>query len=188
MSRLTAAALCATLLGSACKVQRTPMEYIDHQDPIAVLREAAADELQDRLLALGQALNRGDPAEAFQALAPAADAYLIAADREAVLAGEAPIAGALGELATPEGSVHLRAVEVTVGPGANVAWFRARLENAGAADSSAYRLTGVYVRGDEGEWRLVQAHLSAATPPTTLPEPDSLPPNPASDGAPPGDG
>jgi len=187
LSRPIAAALFATLLASACEVQRTPAEFIDHQDPIAVLRDAAAEELQDRLLALGQALNRGNAAEAFLALAPAADAYLIPADREAALTGEERIAAELTGLVVPEGSVQLREVEVSVGPRANVAWFRARLERAAPADSSAFRMTGIYVRGDEGEWRLVQAHLSAPTPPTdSLPDPP--PSSPASDGAPPGDG
>lgn len=189
MTRLTTAALCASLLASACKVERTPPELIDHQDPIAVARDDAAEELQDRLLATGQALNRGDFAEALQALAPTGDAYLLPAGRETVLTGEEEIAGGLGELATLEGPVRLSDVHVTVGPRANVAWFRARLEHAGADGGSPLRVTGVYLRGDEGEWRLVQAHLSAATaPPDSLP-PDSLPlPSPVSAAAPPGGG
>lgn len=187
MSRL-AAALCVSLVASACKVQRTPPEYIDHRDPIAVLRDAAAEELQDRLLATGQALGRGNASEALLALAPAQDAYLVASDREAVLTGDEQIAGMLGELASPEAPVLLREVLVTVGPRANVAWFRARVGPAEGPDSALFRMTGVYVRGDEGEWRLVQAHLSAVSPPPPLPPSDSLASSPASAGAPPGGG
>jgi ketosteroid isomerase-like protein len=186
LSRLTHAALCATLLASACKVERTPPEYIDHRQPIADIRGEAAEELQDRLLAMGQALNRGDSSEALQALSPTADAYVIAADGDAVLTGDEQIAGALVEFASLQGTVSLSDVLVKVGPRANVAWFRAQLVHSGATGGKPVRITGVYLRGDEGEWRLVQAHLStsASAAPDSL-APDSLPPSPAAGEAPP---
>ena len=57
MSRPTYIALCTACLLAGCKVEPTPQQYFDHRDPIAVEREAAAEELQARLLAMGQALN-----------------------------------------------------------------------------------------------------------------------------------
>lgn len=188
MSRLIHASLCATLLATACKVERTPPEYIDHRQPITVVREAAAEELHDRLLAMGQALNRGDVAEALQALSPAGDAYVLTPQGEAPLTGEEEIAGGLDRFMTERAPVRVHDVLVTVGPRANVAWFRARLDPAEAAGGDSFRITGVYVRGDEGEWRMVQAHLSPATAaPDSLPQ-DSLPPNPAAGASPPADG
>lgn len=183
MSRLTIAALCAALLASACKVERTPQEFIDHRRPISELRVAAAEELQDRLLATGQALSRGDAAEAMRALSPAADAVLLPVGEAATRVGEAQIAGALGEIATGGDAVRLRDVEVSVGPGADIAWFRAWLDHPDAAAGAPVRITGVYLRGDEGEWQLVQAHLSTITPPA-----DSLQPSPAVDASPPAGG
>lgn len=186
MSRLTHAALCATLLASACKVERTPPEYIDHRQPITAVRDEAAEELQDRLLAMGQALNRGDSSEALQALSPTPDAYVLAADGDAVLTGEEQIVGALTEIASLQGEVSMSDVRVNVGPRGNVAWFRAQLAHSGATGEGPFRITGVYLRGDEGGWRLVQAHLSVAAiaAPDSL-APDSLPPSPAADAAPP---
>ena len=182
MSRLAIALVCASLLASACKVQRTPPEYIDHTDPIAVVRDAAAEELQDRVLAMGQALNRGDVAEALRTLAPSADGYLVAPGGEAIATGDEQIAGVLGELATLRGPVRLRDVQVAVGPRANVAWFRAEAVSPEEANLAPFRITGIFLRGDEGEWRLVQGHISAPT------APDSLAPSPASAATPPADG
>lgn len=179
MSRLTIAALCAALLASACKVERTPPEYFDHRRPTSELRVAAAEELRDRLLAAGQALSRGDVAEVIQALSPAQGAYFLPADGARARIGEEQIAQALAELATGGSTVRFRDVEVEVGPAADVAWFRARLEHTEAAAAAPVRITGVYLRGGEGEWRLVQAHLSTVTPAD-----DSLPQNPAPDASP----
>lgn len=186
MSRLTHAALCATLLASACKVERTPPEYIDHRQPIAAVRDEAVEELQDRLLAMGQALNRGDSFEALQALSPMPDAYVLTAAGDAVFTGEEQIAGALTQFASLPGEVSMSDLRVNVGPRANVAWFRAQIAHSGATGEGPFRITGVYLRGDEGEWRLVQAHLSIATSAATDSlAPDSLPPSPAADAAPP---
>ncbi len=187
MIRPTAVAVCASLLASACKIERTPPEYIDHRAPIAATRGAAAEELQDRLSAIGQALNRGDSDEALRALAPTPDAYMIAPGREAVLTGE-EIAGTLAELASLPSPLELRNVVITVGPRANVAWFRAEMHYPGADSGSSFRFSGLYLRGDEGEWRLVQGHLSTATAPARSLSPDSLPSSPGAAEAPPGDG
>lgn len=185
MSRLKPAVMCTALLMSACKVERTPVEYIDHRASVAAVRDAAAEELHARLLAMGQALNRGDASEALQALSPASDAYVIIPDQEAILTGEEQIATALDGFANLEGSVRMSEVQVNVGPRATVAWFRAQLERSGGMSDAPLRISGVYVRGDEGGWRLAQAHLSMITvAPDPIPS-DSLAPSPASGGDPP---
>lgn len=171
MKRLWTIALAAGL--AACKVEQTPAEYIDHADPIDVEREAAVDEIRDRVLAMGQALGRDNPAEALTALSPAQDSYLFLPTHDTLLAGPAEISGALQDLAERAGDLRMRDVEVTVGPRANIAWFRALLEVGGepTLEGVPLRLTGVYVL-DEGLWELVQAHLSLPFTPPPPPSPD----------------
>lgn len=170
--------LAAALLAPACKVAPTPREYFDHQMPAAVERQAAVEEIQDRILAMGQALNRGNTDAAMIALAPAPDAYVITPDDTLTRQGAEEIGAILERGAS--GPVELREVVVQVGPRQNVAWFRAvmvRTEEEGGA-AQALRLSGVYVR-NEGAWQLVQAHLSSPTlppaPPTESPEPAAAP-------------
>lgn len=149
------------LLLPACKVERTPAEYFDHRDRIATERDAARDELQDRLLALGQALNRGSTTEAMIALAPAPDASVLVPLGGQALSGATEIAAALERIASVPVAVRMSEVRVEVGPMGNVAWFHALLEVPGRGENGTpLRMTGVYVRF-EGAWQLVQAHLSA---------------------------
>jgi hypothetical protein len=174
LQRLFAATLAAALLSAACKVERTPPEYLDRQAPIAVEREAVAEELHDRLLALGQALNRGNADEALVALAPALDAYVVTPADGAVVVGAEQISAALERFAAWPVSIQVHDARVRVGPRANIAWFSAELEAPGAGpEGTQLRITGVYVRY-EGAWQLVQAHVSMPTP---LPSPP--PANPA---------
>ena len=181
--------MCAVLLLSACKVERTPAEYIDHRVSIAAVRDAAEEDLQARLLAMGQALNRGNAAEALQALSPAPDAYVITSDQAAILTGAEQISAALEVFAEMDGPVRMSEVQVTVGPRSTVAWFRAQLDYSSETGDAPLRISGVYVRGDEGGWRLAQAHLSTVSvaPTDSLPR-DSLAPSPASGAAPPAAG
>lgn len=167
MIPLTAAALAA-----ACEVEPTPREYFDHQTPAAVERQASAEELQDRILAMAQALNRGNASAAMIALAPAPDAYVLTPGDTIALQGADQIGNAFVGAGGP---VTMRDVEVQVGPRQNVAWFRARMGVGGGAEGEGeMRLTGVYLR-NEGAWQLVQAHLSRATdsesPPPANPAP-----------------
>lgn len=168
MRKLSSAALCAAVLVSACKIERTPPEFVDHRQPVTELRDAASEELQARLLALGQALARGDASEAALALVPAADAYVLTPQDS--LAGEEAVGALIGRLAAEGGEgARVEDVVVSVGPRANVAWFRGTV-HLPRAEIPALRLTGVFLRADEGEWRLVQAHLSSPTPEPSPPQ------------------
>lgn len=150
------------LATSGCRVERTPPQYFDHQTTIEAEREAAAAELRDRLLAMGQALDRGNSTEALIALSPATDAYVVGPDSGAVVTGSEQIAAALSGLleARAPVSAEIRNVEVGISARANVGWFRAELALPGhTPGNEPLRVTGVYVR-DAGLWKLVQAHLS----------------------------
>ena len=165
------AALVAVLALAACEVDRTPDVYLDRGSAVQQAREAGGAEVRDRVLAMGQALSRGNAADALTALSPADDAYVISPQAGLEITGEEQIAAVLGSLAAEPVPVNARDVGVTVGPGGNVAWFRASLASEGAAPARPpVLITGVYLL-DEGIWRLVQAHLSvpAMTPPTQSP-------------------
>jgi hypothetical protein len=176
LSRLLGVVLSATFFVSACKIERTPREYFDHEDPVEVERAAATDELRARLLAAGQALSRGDAEEAAVALAPAADAVAIGPDEGEALSDTDGVTPLLRELVDGADDVDLRELRISVGPGATVAWFSAYVDVMGQppAGEDTSRLTGVYLRS-EGAWTLVQAHLSRAIPlPSPAPAADSV--------------
>ena len=170
--RVLESVLAVSLLASACKVEQTPPEYFDHRDRIATERDASRDELEDRLLALGQALSRGNATEAMIALAPAPDATVLTPVDGEVLTGAEQIGAALQRFAGVPVAVRMRDVRVEVGPLANAAWFAATLDVPGRApEGTQLQITGVYLRR-EGAWQLVQAHVSTATPPPS-PQPQS---------------
>jgi Fe2+ transport system protein FeoA len=160
----------ALLLG-ACKVEQTPQALIDRRLPVQEERAAAAEELRDRLLAMGGALQRGDAAEALTALAPAPDAYVVSPQAALEVLGPEQIGAVLASLAGDPVAVEVRDVAVEMGPLADVAWFRAGMavQREGVAETMV-RITGVYLRR-EGEWRLVQAHLSTPITPPAPPPP-----------------
>lgn len=167
MRSFTGVTLVLLLAAAGCRVERTPAKYFDHQNTIEAEREAAAAELRDRLLAMGQALDRGNATEALIALSPAPDVYLIGPEAGMVVRGSDRLEAALGNLLeSQELSAEVRDVEVGVAPRANVAWFRAELLLPGRTpDGEPLRMTGVYLR-DAGIWKLVQAHISLPfTPP-----------------------
>lgn len=156
---------------AGCKVERTPEQYIDHADPLELERAAAAAELTDRILALGAALTRGSPSEAVAALSPASDAYLLGPQAGIESVGTESITALVQSLGGEPMPVDIRDVQVTVGPTATVAWFRAVLDLKGVpALGEGVRMTGVFIRR-EGAWRLVQAHVSAPTTPAAAPAP-----------------
>jgi ketosteroid isomerase-like protein len=148
-------------------VERTPPQYFDHQNKIEAERDAAAAELRDRLLAMGQALDRDNPTEALIALSPAPDVYLIGPEEGMIVRGSDQLESTLGSLLeSREVSAEVRDVEVGIAPGANVGWFHADLVLPGhTPGGEPLRMTGVYLR-DAGIWKLVQAHISLPfTPP-----------------------
>lgn len=161
MRRIRIITLGLLLAIPGCRVERTPPQYFDHQTTIEAERDAAASEIRDRLLAMGEALDRGNATEAVIALSPAADAHIIGPDEGMMVSGSDRISALLDSLlASNEVTTELRDVQVGVAARANVGWFRADLALPGHTPSNRpLRLTGVYVR-DAGLWKLVQAHLS----------------------------
>ena len=171
MRSIRRTALALLLATSACRVERTPPQYFDHQTTIEAEREAAAGEIRDRLLAMGQALDRGNATEALIALSPSVDASIIGPTEGMMISGSDRISALLDSLlASTEVSAEVRDVQVHIAARANVGWFRADLDLPGHTPGDRpLRMTGVYVR-DAGLWKLVQAHLSL---PFTLPPRDS---------------
>lgn len=169
-----------TLLLAACKVEETPRQYIDRRDPAATDREAIGEELRTRLPALAQALNRNDADGALAVLAPAPDLYVIGPQTDREPGGADGVLALLQEVAQYElADVAVQEVHTSVGPRGNVAWFAATFALSGLPDTvgTTLRLSGVYVRRD-GEWRLVQAHMSLPSASVT---PLSPPPSPQAD-------
>jgi len=190
-------ALAAALLAlSACRVDRTPDEYLNPRDPAQVERREAENEIAARVSALGEALARGSQADAVATLVPAADTHVMGVgfNDGRPRFGPLGLAAALGDLELPRGAVgRTPDLRVEADPREGLAWFATHLEvlpvvGAGG-QTQRLRVSGVFTRR-EGEWRLRQVHLSKAeVPAPTPPRPDSLPlpqprPNPASGEAP----
>jgi hypothetical protein len=159
------------LLLGACDIEPTPADYIDRVSAVQEGRDAAA-EVRDRILAMGRALGRGNPADALVALAPARDAYVVGPQAGLEVRGPEQISQVLQSLAAQPVPFQMRDVVVTVGSRGSVAWFRALMEPSnGQAGAPSVHITGVYVLS-EGAWQLVQAHLSSpvtASPPSSPP-------------------
>lgn len=158
---------------------QTPEEYIDvleiPQDEIS----ASRDELTDRLLSTGPALQRRALSELLAALTPVPEVAGFG-PRDPVT-DPTTLGHALAPVAAGS-SVRVEEVAVDVGPRNNVAWFRS-VYSIGYDDGSSERLrfSGVFLR-EAGNWRLVEAHISRPL------SPDSLPPAEAAGGTPVGDG
>jgi hypothetical protein len=168
-------AVAAALLAlAACQVAPTPQEYLDPRDPAAVERRESEQELAARVGAFREALARGNRVAAVQALVPAADTHVMGVDFNDGRPRYGPqgIADALADLPLPAGAVartpDLR-VEAETREG-GLGWFATHLEvlpvvGAGG-EPQRLRVSGVFIRR-EGEWRLLQLHLSRAE----MPEP-----------------
>ena len=202
----TASVAAALLALAACSVERTPQEYLDPRDPAAVERQESEEELAARVGAFREALARGNRALAVQALIPAADAHVMGVQFNDGRPRYGPqgIADALQTLRLPTGAVartpDLRVQAATREGG--LGWFATHLELlpvvAGGGEAQWLRVSGVFMRR-EGEWRLLQLHLSKAEAPAPAPTRadsadtatarDSAPPtNPGAAAAPPAGG
>lgn len=165
------------LLG-ACRVERTPDEYIDHTSSVEAERVNAEGEVRDRLLAFVGAAGRGAGAEALIALNPADDADVVA-PQGVGLNGAGAIRALVAQLVTTPVAVQVREVSVRTNPTGAVAWFRMVVEAPGTApEPSLYEATGTYVR-DAGLWELVQAHVSGPVTTDSMPSPSDSAATPA---------
>jgi hypothetical protein len=169
--------LASALASAACKIEQTPPRYFDHLDTTADDVRASRQELEARLTAAGQALERGSSAGLLAALSPYAEVHVFSPAHAQELTVPSEIAAALIAL-TDEGVVASGEPVVEVDSRNGVAWFRTSylLPPAGERPARTLRFSGVFLRRD-GEWRLVQAHVSE---PLRAP----LPPAPAPVGTP----
>jgi ketosteroid isomerase-like protein len=176
LPRLLFAALGVAVLGSACKVERTPPEYFDHRKRPAAIAAAAAAELEDRIVAFGQAVSRGSVTEAVIAAGPAVDATVLTPRAGEVLTGPDGIRGALEEITRTYGRVRVISLSVAVSPEGDAAWFTTEIGEAEPeSDAPSVLVTGVYLLA-EGGWRLVQAHVSIPSPNPAAPASDAIDP------------
>lgn len=149
----------------ACKIEPTPARYIDRPDrPAAEAAEARA-ELVTRLASIGPALSRGSRTDIQLALAPHAEIRAYAMDAAEVIDSGNALVSALERLAGDAAATPAD-VTVEVGPGQEVAWFRSRYPLE--AGEGVAMMTGVF-RLRDGEWRLVQAHISRLLTPMDPP-------------------
>jgi hypothetical protein len=165
----------ALLALAACSVERTPQEYLDPRDPAAVERQESEEELAARIGAFREALARGNRALAVQALVPSADAHVMGVQFNdgRPRFGPQGIADALATLRLPSGAVartpDLRVQAATREGG--LGWFATHLELlpvVGAGGEAQWlRVSGVFMRR-EGEWRLLELHLSKAEMPAPV--------------------
>jgi hypothetical protein len=175
----TASVAAALLVLAACSVERTPQEYLDPRDPAVVERRESEEELAARVGAFREALARGDRADAVAALIPAADAHVMGVQFNdgRPRFGAQGITEALQSLRLPTGAVartpDLRVQAATREGG--LGWFATHLELlpvVGAGGEAQWlRVSGVFMRR-EGQWRLLQIHLSRAETPAPA-RPDS---------------
>lgn len=166
----------ALLALAACSVERTPQEYLDPRDPAAVERRESEEELAARVGAFREALARGNRADAVAALSPTADAHVMGVQFNdgRPRFGAQGVADALAALRLPTGAVartpDLRVQAATREGG--LGWFATHLELlpvVGAGGEAQWlRASGVFLRR-EGEWRLLELHLSKAETPAPAP-------------------
>jgi hypothetical protein len=163
-----------TLLLPACRIEQTPQRFIDHQLTPAEEIAASEAELTSRLNAMISALQRRNAGEAAGILQPHPEVRAIGPGEGEWLVEPAEIAAALGELAGP-GPGAADHIAVTVGPRNNIAWFSVEYSSPADPGEANFRFSGVFLRQD-GEWRLVDGHLSR--PYVSYPAPDPPDPDP----------
>jgi uncharacterized protein (TIGR02246 family) len=179
---LLTAVIAGNLLLVACTIEPTPEEYFDHRDPATRVSDEAVEEIRDRIQAAAQALNRGDAAEAYDILAPAGDIVFVGAGGADTREGPDRVAALLERIAVPRRTT-VRETQITAGPRAAIVWFSGTLDTPGEGpEVRSLYLTGTYLLR-EGEWRLVQLHVSGEADPLN-PQPSY----PAAEPAPAGDG
>ncbi len=151
--------LCTAAIAS-CRIEQTPEHFIDNQaTPVDEIITAEA-EVRRRILALGVAIQRRDAFGVTSALAPHADLIVIGPEDGQLLSTPEEISSSLVQLANNGASISVGDVDVSIFPRMAGASFRTDF-TSGAADGtgSEFRFTGVFIRL-EGEWRLLQGHIS----------------------------
>jgi hypothetical protein len=163
LRRFWSVVFAAAVLGG-CKIEQTPREFIDHRDTALIELQAAEDELRARLHSAANALRREDADQAVASLSPAGEIFVYGLTGSAE--GPGQLRGILSNVAEGR-ALEVADLEVVIGPRNQVGWFRTELR--AGAEGAIVRFSGVFVRM-EGEWRLLQGHLSQ--PLTPVPDPD----------------
>lgn len=166
------------LLLAGCRIEQTPAAYIDHVGTPQDDLRASEEELMDRLRSIAPALQREDYRSIVAALAPSDELTAFGPEKNSLAGGAAlgtALAGATGGQAASAEDLVVR-VELQN----TIAWFRVayRVVTPVEDDLSEVRFTGVFAR-QEGEWRLVQGHISN---PLTPPAADSVQADPPAAG------
>jgi hypothetical protein len=116
LRRFWCVAIVVAISAPACKIQRTPQEYIDHRTPVQQVRQSAEEELTSVVAVLNQSLARGDLEGAIDVLQIAPDGYLVTSDGRPPREGDAAVREAVREWAAAAQPVRLTDSRVTVGP------------------------------------------------------------------------
>lgn len=159
ITRALSFGLLTLLVLTACRIERTPDEYIDLQTSDETERLDAQEELRARILAFGQGLARGNELAALRVLAPAGDVQVIAPAEPGVEVGARAALDGVAAAVAARRPLRAQNVDVNVNERANLAWFSATLPLRDEA--APLRISGVFLR-QEGTWRLVQMHVSDA--------------------------
>jgi hypothetical protein len=136
-----------------------------------VERSESEQDIVARVSAFRQGLADGDHAAAVAALGPTADTYVMGVDFNDGRPRYGPqgIADALADLRLPPGVVRTPDLRVQASTReGGLAWFATHMgwlaAVGGTGETQWLRASGVFTR-HEGDWRLLQLHLSRAEPP-----------------------
>jgi hypothetical protein len=177
LGRLLSGALAGLLAVSACRIERTPPEFLEERDPATSEVQQRVGEIRARLALSAQTLARGNLLGATSLLRPARLLVLIPPDAPAKADGAAAVYPLLARLLPPDSARgRLERLEVNVAPNGSVAWFAGELHAVRRSDGSPWgepwRVSGVYLL-EGGEWELVQLHVSRRVLTSQNPPPDS---------------
>ena len=178
MRRTPAAVAVLALALSACdlvKVERTPREFYTQRDPARVDPQEDTRELRARLRNFADELSHGNRGRALTALNPAEDVLVIGAMEGDGVAriGVRGLAAALDSAGVPVPTVaRTPDLRVQVASRETTGWFSAPIQFltlTGGAPPQWLRVSGVFGK-QQGEWKLVEIHLSRPwAPPAPAP-------------------
>jgi hypothetical protein len=143
---------------TACRIEQTPQQYIDRQDSPADQMLASEAENTRRLASLSGALEGRNLVEVGGALNLDPEAVVVGLSPGAELRRADETAAALDSI-VGGASLSSGDIAVTVGPQNDLAWFQAEFASVDPELGSGFQFSGVF-RRVEGEWRLLQGHIS----------------------------
>jgi hypothetical protein len=162
LRRFWSSFLCVLAL-AACTIEPTPQQYIDRQAGSVEQVAASESELTRRLLSMADALERRDIEEVRSALDAYPDAFVFGPPPQSSVA-PARVGYVLDGMVMG-GRLIPSEVSVSVGPQNDIAWFRAIYTDTTALPADrGFRFSGTF-RRIEGEWRLIQGHISGLNVP-----------------------